>query len=253
MTRRTVPLVGGPQPSSLLHSSIVGLRPTRILGGVSISESAPAEVVEPIESSEGIEEARAEVVESIESSEGAEEARAKVVEPIESSEGAAEARAEESSRDARYMKLTPAISSDDKVEIKDEPSDHGSLSPLNVVHNLIHGSPVTHYKTKTLWVTKVEKVFDTRVTATLLAQNCVPTNSHIPLCAPHGGLFAPGYHGGIFAESFGGHFLANILGDKFQGHHSKDKVGEESNTHPSDEKESTKEGQTGEKETEETD
>lgn len=67
------------------------------------------------------------------------------------------------SREARYMELTPSIpSSPDKVEIKDAPVEPPTPappggSPLDVVHNLLH-NPVTHYKTKTLWVTKVRHV-----------------------------------------------------------------------------------------------
>lgn len=71
----------------------------------------------------------------------------------------------EDSRSGRYMELTPSISSADRVEIKDDPVEHhgpagagshggSGTSPLHVVQNLLH-HPVTHYKTKTLLVTKV--------------------------------------------------------------------------------------------------
>lgn len=124
-------------------------------------------------------------------------------------------------RQGRYIDFTPLLSDVEDVEIKDDsPAEH-SFSPINVVQNLLHRSPVTLYKTKTLWVTKVEKVLDTRVTATLLPKNCVPTNSHIPLCAPHGGLFIPGYHGylgeGIYSESHGGNFGAATYVGKERG------------------------------------
>lgn len=49
---------------------------------------------------------------------------------------------------------------------------------------LLNLSPETHIATKTLWVTKVQKVTDYRVTATLEAKNCVPSNLKIPLCPP---------------------------------------------------------------------
>ncbi|XP_073974416.1 uncharacterized protein isoform X2 [Rhodnius prolixus] len=42
----------------------------------------------------------------------------------------------------------------------------------------------THYVTKTLYVTKIEKTLDHRVTATLVAKNCLPTEPRIPFCDP---------------------------------------------------------------------
>lgn len=155
-------------------------RPTRILGGVSISEGTPG--------------------------------------AVESVENAKDVSAPEA-REGRYVEITPLINTPEEVEIKDEPEEP-SYSPISMVQNLLHRSPVTHYKTKTLWVTKVEKVLDTRVTATLLAKNCVPTNSHIPLCSPHGSLISPGYHGyggeGTFTEHFGGNFVVTAYTDKEQ-------------------------------------
>lgn len=188
-------------------------RPTRIIGGVTFSEASPA----------------AEVVEQ------AEPAEIPVVEP-----------SSEDARSGRYMELTPSISSADKVEIKDDPAEHhgpggsGSYgtSPLHVVQNLLH-HPVTYYKTKTLLVTKVEKVLDTRVTATLVAENCIPTNSHIPLCAPHGGLVGPGYHGyhgdGIYSENFGGHIVAGLHTEKGPGYNPEGDVHEHVHVNKEDE------------------
>jgi hypothetical protein len=42
--------------------------------------------------------------------------------------------------------------------------------------------PETHTATHTLWVTKVQKVTDYRVTATLEAKNCVPSDLKLPFC-----------------------------------------------------------------------
>lgn len=69
------------------------------------------------------------------------------------------------------------------------------------------------------------------MTATLVPKNCIPTNSHIPLCAPHGGLVGPGYHGGyqgygdgIYTESYGGHIVAGPVHSEhhhgYGGYHS---------------------------------
>ncbi|KDR14247.1 mucin-2-like isoform X2 [Zootermopsis nevadensis] len=52
---------------------------------------------------------------------------------------------------------------------------------------LLNLSPETHTATRTLWVTKVQKVTDYRVTATLEAKNCVPSDLKLPFCQapPH--------------------------------------------------------------------
>jgi replication-associated recombination protein RarA len=53
---------------------------------------------------------------------------------------------------------------------------------FSVVDRFIPRVTVTH--TKTLWVTKVSQLFDNQVTATLVAQNCLPVDSEIPYCHP---------------------------------------------------------------------
>lgn len=175
-------------------------RPTRILGGEYMNDASPA----PSEPADPV---------SLEA------------------EDPAEARdfPEEGEREGRWVRLTPPIKVEDAVKVKDDqprddeqssPAENSGLSPLNMVQQLIQRSPVTHYKTKTLWVTKVEKVLDTRVTATLIAKNCIPTNSHIPYCAPHGGLLGPGYHHshhGAFLEALGGVFVSGGFTDKVDG------------------------------------
>jgi hypothetical protein len=47
---------------------------------------------------------------------------------------------------------------------------------------LLNLPPETHYATQTLWVTRVLKVTDYRVTATLEAKNCVPVDLKVPFC-----------------------------------------------------------------------
>lgn len=76
----------------------------------------------------------------------------------------------ESSREGRYLEFrrqTPAppatTTSDDTARLLNLP-------------------PETHYATQTLWVTRVLKVTDYRVTATLEAKNCVPVDLKVPFC-----------------------------------------------------------------------
>jgi hypothetical protein len=76
----------------------------------------------------------------------------------------------ESSREDRYLEFrrqTPAppatTTSDDTARLLNLP-------------------PETHYATQTLWVTRVLKVTDYRVTATLEAKNCVPVDLKVPFC-----------------------------------------------------------------------
>ncbi|XP_014246242.1 uncharacterized protein LOC106664738 [Cimex lectularius] len=65
----------------------------------------------------------------------------------------------------------------------------------------------THHITQTIWVTKIEKIYDHAVTATLVAKNCFPTDPKIPLCGPihtepnrfSGPIDDGGYYGGLFA------------------------------------------------------
>lgn len=76
----------------------------------------------------------------------------------------------ESSREGRYVEFrrqTPVppatITTDDTARLLNLP-------------------PETHYATQTLWVTRVLKVTDYRVTATLEAKNCVPVDLKVPFC-----------------------------------------------------------------------
>ena len=76
----------------------------------------------------------------------------------------------ESSREGRYLEFrrqTPAppatTTSDDTARLLNLP-------------------PETQYATQTLWVTRVQKVTDYRVTATLEAKNCVPVDLKLPFC-----------------------------------------------------------------------
>lgn len=100
---------------------------------------------------------------------------------------------------------------------------------MRLVEGLFQRQPVTHYTTKTLWVTKVEKYIDHKVTATLEVKNCVPTELHIPLCGS-----AVTHHAPSYIPHKDGSFLENIHGHH-SGHHElleqhdthKDKRGED--------------------------
>ncbi|KAF6201973.1 hypothetical protein GE061_004369 [Apolygus lucorum] len=62
-------------------------------------------------------------------------------------------------------------------------------------HEIVHGLlKVTHLVTKTLVVTNVQKIIDNKVTATLIAKNCLPSEYIIPHCVSHHGshLFKEG-------------------------------------------------------------
>ncbi|XP_069674378.1 proteoglycan 4-like [Periplaneta americana] len=79
----------------------------------------------------------------------------------------------ESSREGRYIefrKETP------KIQAATTNVDYESTA------RLLNLYPETQTTTKTLWVTRVQKVTDYRVTATLEAKNCVPTDLKIPFC-----------------------------------------------------------------------
>ncbi|XP_054273804.1 uncharacterized protein LOC128993811 [Macrosteles quadrilineatus] len=142
----------------------LNLEPTRIFGGEYISESSPSPS-EPADPVDGVDE-------------------------LDSQGG---------NRDGRWVRLTPPIKEepgklkDDQPTEEPAPAENSGHTPLDMVHHLIH-RPVIKYKTKTLWVTKVEKVLDTRVTATMEAKNCVPVNSHFPFCEHHEVEHHHGYH-----------------------------------------------------------
>jgi hypothetical protein len=75
----------------------------------------------------------------------------------------------ESSREGRYLEFRrqssapPATTADDDAR-------------------LLSLAPETHYATQTVWVTRVQKVTDYSVTATLEAKNCVPVDLKMPFC-----------------------------------------------------------------------
>ncbi|PNF42703.1 hypothetical protein B7P43_G14172 [Cryptotermes secundus] len=76
----------------------------------------------------------------------------------------------EPSREDRYLEFrrkTPEVPTTDSAD------NNGRL---------LHLRPQTHIATHTVWVTKVQKVTDYRVTATLEAKNCVPSDLKIPFC-----------------------------------------------------------------------
>jgi hypothetical protein len=82
---------------------------------------------------------------------------------------------------------------EDTVEL--EPSHEGRYLEFNrktpeapitdsadINARLLNLRPQTHIATHTVWVTKVQKVMDYRVTAILEAKNCVPSDLKIPFC-----------------------------------------------------------------------
>jgi hypothetical protein len=76
----------------------------------------------------------------------------------------------EPSREDRYLEFrrkTPEAPTTDSADIN---------------ARLLNLRPQTHIATHTVWVTKVQKVMDYRVTATLEAKNCVPSDLKIPFC-----------------------------------------------------------------------
>jgi hypothetical protein len=76
----------------------------------------------------------------------------------------------EPSREGRYLefrKTTPVAPTTDSADTN---------------ARLLNLKPETHIATQTVWVTKVQKVMDYRVTATLEARNCVPSDLKIPFC-----------------------------------------------------------------------
>ncbi|PSN41034.1 hypothetical protein C0J52_17733 [Blattella germanica] len=81
----------------------------------------------------------------------------------------------EPSREGRYLEFhrhTPTTSASAE-EVLEETDRLIKIHP-----------PKTHTITQTLWVTKVQKVIDHRITATLEAKNCVPVDPKIPFCHP---------------------------------------------------------------------
>jgi hypothetical protein len=80
----------------------------------------------------------------------------------------------ESSREGRYLEFrrqTPA-----------PPATTTTTTTSDDTARLLNLPPETQYATQTLWVTRVQKVTDYRVTATLEAKNCVPVDLKVPFC-----------------------------------------------------------------------
>lgn len=117
---------------------------------------------------------------------------------------------DEEGRSGRYLEVgipTPSVSLKSTGEIDEEPE-----SKSRFVDELFHKAPLKHYTTKTLWVTKVEKLIDYRVTATLEAKNCIPVDLQIPLCSSPHKVYAPGYspnHGVYVEGQTGSHHISN--------------------------------------------
>jgi len=76
----------------------------------------------------------------------------------------------ESSREGRYLEFR-----------RQTPVPPATITPDDTAR-LLNLPPETHYATQTLWVTRVLKVTDYRVTATLEAKNCVPVDLRVPFC-----------------------------------------------------------------------
>ncbi|XP_039301444.1 uncharacterized protein LOC111056733, partial [Nilaparvata lugens] len=99
------------------------------------------------------------------------------------------------SRSGRYLQLhsaTPTAPLASDADIRDAPDDSQGQGQGRIIEQLLNRQPEVHYATKTLWVTKVEKFIDYRVTATLEVKNCVPSEFKFPQCqkihhppAPH--------------------------------------------------------------------
>ncbi|RZF48045.1 hypothetical protein LSTR_LSTR002111 [Laodelphax striatellus] len=84
------------------------------------------------------------------------------------------------SRSGRYLQLhsaTPTAPLRSDADVQEAPEGEG-----RIIEQLLNRQPEVHYATKTLWVTKVEKFIDYRVTATLEVKNCVPSEFRFPQC-----------------------------------------------------------------------
>jgi hypothetical protein len=84
---------------------------------------------------------------------------------------AGEAPELESSREGRYLEFR-----------RQTPTPPATTATSDDAARLMNLPPETHYATQTLWVTRVLKVTDYRVTATLEAKNCVPVDLKVPFC-----------------------------------------------------------------------
>ncbi|KAL1130775.1 hypothetical protein AAG570_012016 [Ranatra chinensis] len=83
-------------------------------------------------------------------------------------------------RDQRYLVSHPAPPPP-KQGILEVAQDNGKVGSARIIQGFL--GTVTESATRTLWVTKVEKYMDYRVTATLVAKNCVPApNPVLPFC-----------------------------------------------------------------------
>jgi hypothetical protein len=76
----------------------------------------------------------------------------------------------EPSREGRYLEFR-----------RETPTPPATTSSDNTAR-LLNLPPETHFVTQTLRVTRVLKVTDYRVTATLEAKNCVPVDLKVPFC-----------------------------------------------------------------------
>jgi hypothetical protein len=76
----------------------------------------------------------------------------------------------EPSREGRYL------------EFRRKTPEAPTTNSADIDARLLNLRPETHIATHTVWVTKLQKVMDYRVTATLEAKNCVPSDLKIPFC-----------------------------------------------------------------------
>lgn len=92
------------------------------------------------------------------------------------------------SRSARYLSFdsTPEIaevkSSIDDGIIEELSEDDEEVSVDEMGRFIFHKHPKKATSIHTVYVTRVQKVVDHKVTATLSVSNCVPANADIPLC-----------------------------------------------------------------------
>lgn len=83
----------------------------------------------------------------------------------------------EASRSAKYLEFKERT----QPKTVDELLEGSELSSVLSIRNPFQRQ-TTEYVTKTVLVTKLEKITDHRVTATLVAQNCLPVDPKIPRC-----------------------------------------------------------------------
>ena len=125
----------------------------------------------------------------------------------------------EDSRSGKYLKFGgDKIDKVKESEVKDEVRLEGSESERSETTTSapspsrfpfgVRPRQTTEYVTKTVLITKLEKFTDHRVTATMVAHNCLPVDPSIPRCRgfvnPIYDLpLVPGYHKGVEGDKKG--------------------------------------------------